>query len=275
MKKTSSLVPAVFVALACLAPIHGNDFRISGISLGVGDWINVSDGDWDTREDYGTLPAAALYWTGWGWNGSVGAPFKSAFKRVANKLRFSPGDGEVSVGKRFGDWSPRISLKFPLYAWSVEDATENELFIGSGTWDLALGVGGRLPKEYSPRRVTLQFDVEASTVVAKGLADYGSSHGLGTLQAAYALGGRWKAGLTALFLFDHWIWIPDYWDQEGETKFSLIPGPFVGARLFRSTYVDLKAGWNLYEYRKLVKPRFAVREQDSYYFGASLYQAFK
>ncbi|MEO6096954.1 MAG: hypothetical protein ABIW76_15260, partial [Fibrobacteria bacterium] len=245
------------------------------LALGIGDWINVSDGDWDTREDYGTLPAASLYWAGWGWNGSLGVPLKSSFKRLGHKTRYSLGDGEISAGKRFGAWSPRVSLKFPLYDWSVENAGDNELYIGSGTWDLALGLGGRLPTGRLPKRLTVQFDIEGSTVLASGLADYGSYHGLGVVQATYALDHRWKAGINGLFLFDHSIWIPDFWDQEGETKFSIVPGAVVGVRLFQSTYVDLKAGWGLYEYKKLIRPKYAPLSQDSYNFGVSVYQAFK
>lgn len=275
MEKSPYFLRVLVAALFSVPPTHGDGFRISGLSLGIGDWINVTDGDWETREDYGTLPAASMYWTGWGWNGSLGAPLKSSFKRIGHKTRYSPGDAEVSVGRRFGEWSPRVSLKFPLYDWSVEDAGENELYIGSGTWDLAIGLGGRLPKGFFSERLTVQFDLQGSTVLAPGLADYGSSHGLWGVQATYALGGRWKAGVNALFLLDHWIWIPDYWDQEGETRFSIVPGAVVGVRMFRSTYVDLKAGWSLYEYRKLIDPKYATFPQQSYHFGMSLYQAFK
>ena len=81
--------------------------------------------------------------------------------------------------------------------------------------------------------------------------------------------------MTALFFLDHWSWIPEYWDQEGETKFSIVPGAVVGVRIFQSTYVDLKAGWGLYEYKKLIGPKYAPLSQDSYHFGMSLYQAFK
>jgi hypothetical protein len=52
-------------------------------------------------------------------------------------------------------------------------------------------------------------------------------------------------------------------------------GGVLGVRLFRSSYVDLKAGWGLYEYRRLVAPKYASQPQDSYHFGLSLYQAFK
>lgn len=275
MKTTRVPLRILSVGLFAVLPTHGDGPRITGFALGFGDWINVTDGDWDTREDYGTLPAASLYGTGWGWNGGLSIPFKSSFKRIGHTTRYSLGDGEVSLGRRFGSWTPRASLKFPLYAWSVENAGENELYIGSGTFDLALGLGGRLPKTMLPNRLTVQFDVEGSTVLAKGLADHGSFHGLGVVQAAFSLGGRWKTGMTTLLLFDRWVWIPDYWDQEGETRFSLVPGGVLGVRLFQTTYVDLKAGWSLYQYRRQVAPKYAERPQDSYHFGISLYQAFK
>ena len=179
------------------------------------------------------------------------------------------------MGKRLGTWAPRVSLKFPLYDWSVEDASVNELFIGSGTWDLALGIGVPLPKRMLPGRMAVQFDIEGSAVLAPGLADYGSFHGLGVAQAAYSLGSRWKAGVATLVLFDRWVWIPAYWDQAGETRFSVVPGGVLGVRLFRTTYVDLKAGWGLYAYRKLVGAKYSNRPQDSYHIGFSLYQAFK
>jgi hypothetical protein len=136
---------------------QGDGFRLSGLSLGFGDWISITDGDWDTREDYGTLPTASLYASGWGWNGGVGIPFKSSFKRIGHKTRYSLGDGEVFLGKRIGAWSPRLALKFPLYDWSVEDAGTNELYIGSGTWDAALGIGTRLPPKRLPKRLSIQF----------------------------------------------------------------------------------------------------------------------
>ena len=199
MNKAPFSILILSAGLLSPASAHGDGFRISGLALGIGDWINVSDGNWETREDYGTLPAASLHWAGWGWNGSMGVPFKSSFKRIGHKTRYSLGDGEIGVGRRFGAWSPRASLKFPLYDWSVENAGENELYIGSGTWDLALGLGGRLARDRLPKRLTVQFDIEGSTVLAPGLADYGSYHGLGALQATYALGSRWKAGMTALF----------------------------------------------------------------------------
>src|SRR5690606_17574170 len=118
--------------LLSFTPVHGEVIRVSGLALGMGDWISVSDGDWDTREDYGTLLSTTLYWTGWGWNGSLGAPLKSAFKRIGHRIRYSPGDGEISLGRRLGNWSPRISLIGPLYDWSAENARKNELYIGSG-----------------------------------------------------------------------------------------------------------------------------------------------
>ncbi len=275
MNKSSQCFLFLSAGLLSFTRTYGESFRISGLALGIGDWINVSDRDWRTREDYGTLPAASLYWAGWGWNGSLGVPFKSSFKRNGHKTRYSLGDGEISVGKRIGAWSPRVSLKFPAYDWSVEHPEVNELYIGSGTWDLAMGLGGRLPKNLLAKRLTIQFDLEGSTVLAPGLADYGSYKGLGAFQAAYALGSRWKAGMTTLFLFDHWIWIPNYWDQEGETKFSIVPGAVVGVRIYQSTYLDAKAGWGLYEYKKLIRPKYATLSQDSYSFGLSLYQAFK
>ncbi|MDQ3003063.1 MAG: hypothetical protein M3Y08_17595 [Fibrobacterota bacterium] len=255
--------------------IHGEGLRVSGASLGVGNWISIKDGDWGTREDYGTLPAISLYFTGWDWNGSLGIPLKTSFKRIGHKTRFSLGNGEISLGKRFGDLSPRVSLKYPLYDWSVEDAATNDLFIGGGTFDLAMGVGGRLPKHFLPRPLTLQFDLEGSTALSRGLAEYGSSHAVGVVQVAYSLGKSWKAGVNSLLLFDHWIWIPEYWDQEKETNFSIVPGGVVGVRMFQSTSMDLKAGWSAYEYRKLTGAKYADKPQSSYYFGLSVFQSFK
>lgn len=269
------LFALILAGLALAHPSHGEYFRISGLSLGFGDWINITDGDWETREDYGTLPATSVYWTGWGWNGGLTVPFKSSFKRIGHKTRYSLGDGEVSFGKRKGLWSPRLTLKFPLYEWSVEDASLNELYIGSGAWDLALGLGGRLPHGMLPKRLTLHFDLDGSAVLVPGLADHGSWHGIGVVQAAYAFGGRWKTGVNTLLLFDRRVWIPSYWDQEGEVRFSIVPGGVLGARLFQSTYVDLKAGWCLLEYRRLVGAKYAERSQDAYHFGLSIYQAFK
>jgi hypothetical protein len=265
------------LALACAAthPLRADVPRLSGISLGFGDWITVTDGDAGTREDYGTLPSATAYFTGWGWNVSLGIPVKSAFKRIGHKTRYSLGDGEVSVGRKVGAWSPRVSLKFPLYDWSPDDATVNELYIGSGTVDLGAGLGGRIPPAWLPRRFSAQFDLDASAVIVPGLADIGSFHGLGVVQVSYALHRRWKAGMNALFLYDRWVWIPAYWDQEGESNLSIVPGAVVGVRLFRATYVDLKAGMSVFEHRILTGPKYPERPRQAYTFGLSLYQGFR
>jgi hypothetical protein len=263
------------LSLAAFLPLHADAPRLSGISLGFGDWITVTDGDAGTREDYGTLPSAAAYFSGWGWSGSIGVPVKSASKRIGDKTRYSLGDGEVSAGRRLGSWTPRVSLKFPLYAWSVEDAAMNELYIGSGTVDLGAGLGGRLPPVWLPRRLSVQFDLEASAAMIPGLADIGSFHGLGVLQATHALGKRGKAGVNALFLYDRWVWIPTYWDQEKEINFSIVPGVVAGFRLFRATYVDAKAGMSVFEHRILTGPKYPERPRQAYAFGLSLYQGFR
>ncbi len=272
MKKTRLFTLFLVAGKLCLLSSHGEAPRLTGLSLGVGDWISVSDGDWKTREDYGTFPGAGIYFFGWGWNGSLSIPVKTAFKRIRHQTRYALGNGEISLGKRLGMWTPRMALRVPLYSWSVDDALENELFIGAGTVDFALGAGGKLPRRFLPKRVDVQFDLEASTALTRGLADYGSSHALGVVQVTYAFDSRWKAGVNTLFLGDHWIWIPDFWDQEGETKFTVMPGVVAGVRMFKSTYVDIKAGMSVYEYRQLTEARYPYRPQAAYQFGLSIFQ---
>jgi hypothetical protein len=248
--------------------------HLGGISLGVGDWINVSDGDWHTREDYGTLSAFGLYFSGYGWNGSLGLPVKSAFKRIGHKSRVSLGDGDFSLGKRFGMVSPRIVLRMPLYPWSVDDASENELFIGSGNVNLGLGLGVKVPTAWLPSKWEVKADLEGNTAITQALADYGSSHVTGVLQGTYAIGNRLKLGANTLCLFNYWRWIPTFWDQQGETNFTIQPGLLAGIRLYKATYLDAKAGMTVYEIRSLVAPKFPLQPQMAYNFGLSVFQGF-
>jgi hypothetical protein len=248
--------------------------RFTAASLGVGDWINVSDGDWQTREDYGTLSSFGIYFSGYGWNGSLGLPVKSAFKRIGHKSRISLGDGDISLGKRFGKATPRFVLRMPLYSWSVDDPNENELFIGSGNVNLGLGLGIQLPPAWFPSKLEVKADIEGSTAITKALADFGSSHATGVIQASYPLGNRLKVGANALFLFNYWRWLPTFWDQQGETNFTIQPGILLGTRLFKATYLDAKAGMTVFEVRNLVEPRFPLKPQMAYNFGLSIFQGF-
>lgn|GEM_PF-6466526 len=265
---------SLLLAMAATAKTDSPSLRFSGLSLGVGDWITLTDQQSATREDYGTLPSLGLYFQAWDWNGSLSLPVKSTFKRVRHDTRFSLGDGEISLGRKWGGVSPRLTLKVPLYSWSVEDALENELFVGSGNVNLALGLGSKLPKGFLPPAWTLAADIEVSTAVTEALADFGSSHVIGVTQLSYAFAKRWKVGVNSLFLFDYWRWIPSYWDQKGETKFSIVPGAVVGVKCFRATYVDVKAGASVYDYRDLYRPKFRNLPQSSVYASLSLYQGF-
>lgn len=270
---TPTLIPALLLAAGLSAQAESP--RISGLGLAIGDWITVIDGEAGTREDYGSLPSVTAYFTGWGWNGRVGVPLKTAFKRIGHRTRYSLGDGEIAVGRRIGPWAPRVFLEFPLYEWSVGNAALNELYVGSGTVDLGAGLGGRLPPAWLPRRLSVQFDLEVSAAIVPGLADIGSFHGLGILQASHALGKRGKAGMNVLLLYDRWVWIPEYWDQEGESNFTVVPGVLAGIRLFRATYVDAKAGMSVFEHRILDGPKYPVRPRRSYILGLSLHQGFR
>ncbi len=272
MNRPARYVLFSFIALFPILPAGTYGLGLTGISLGAGDWISLTDGEWSSREEYGTLPSLGLYFSGWGWNGGLGLPVKTTFKRIRHETRFAFGDAEITVGKKMGAWTPRSILRIPLYAWSVQDASENELFIGSGTIRAGLGLGFKAPQRWLPSSWNAGIDLEAVTAVTDGLAEAGSTQGTCALQIARSLGPRWKGGVTSLLLFDYWKWIPDYWDQKGETKITIAPGAVAGVRLFRATYVDAKAGLSVYEYQRLVEPKYRASHHASYYFNLSAYQ---
>lgn len=269
---------AILVVAPVLAPVlafasknHGP--RLSGASLSAGDWITFIYSDRQSRSDYGNI-AASLYFMGWGWNGSLGLPVKTSFQRSQHETRISLGDGEITLGKRLGAWSPRAILRVPFYEWSTEDALTNALYIGTGTVRGGLGLGAKAPPQWLPDVFTAGIDIEASTAMTQALADFGSTHAQGSMHVTRTLGTRGKAGVNTLLLFDHLRWVPDFWDQKQETKFLVLPGAMVGLRLFKATYVDLKGGISVYEFRNAVEPRYPIRPSTSYYFSGSIYQGF-
>jgi hypothetical protein len=271
-----SAILAVLLAGKLFAnPSDKGNLKLNGLSLGFGDWITFTDQHASTREDYGTLAGLGLYGSGWGWNASMSLPLKSTFKRLRHETRISLGDGEFSLGRQLGPVSPRVSLKVPLYTWSVENASENELFVGSGNLQLGVGLGMKLPKAILPSRFSAGADIEVSAAITEALADYGSSHAAGSLHASFAATSRLRLSVTSLFLFDYWRWVPNYWDQKAETKISIVPGISVGYRFFQALYVDLKGGFSAYDYRYLYEPKYPIRPQSSYYLSLSFYQGLK
>ena len=271
MRKINIAAP-IFLLLTQIA--NASELKLNGISIGLGDWINITNGDWGTREDYGTLPAAAIYFSGWGWRGSVGAPVKSAFKRLAHDTRFSWGDGDLAIGRPLGIFSPRLLLQVPLYKYSADNALENELFIGSGNVNLGFGLSAKAASGFLPGKWSLEGDIQATTAVTKALADYGSTHLIGVVQSTHALGNRWKLGANALLLFNYWKWVPSFWDQKTDARFMVLPGVIAGVRAFNATYIDAKFGLSVFDARQQGEPKYAVRPESAFNFGLSAYQGF-
>lgn len=274
--------PTRWTALVLIAAISAlasktSSPRLVGLSLSASDWMVLTEDDNQGRFDYGTF-GMGLYFTGWGWNAGLSLPYRTSFMKQIHETRTDWGDGEITLGHPFVlagvRGSVRGVLRVPFYDWSVDDAATNILYIGPGTVRGGLGFGLKAPPAWLPRAFTAGFDAEATTALTQALADYGSSHLWGSIYVTRALGSRGKFTLNTLALFDHLRWVPDYWDQKQETKFSILPGMAVGMRLFKTTSVDLKAGISVYEFIQAVEPRYAIRPTTSYYFGGSVYQGF-
>lgn len=251
--------------------------RLIGASLSASDWMVLTEGDRQGRYDYGTF-GLGLYFTGWGWNASLALPYRTSFMKSIHETRTDWGDGEITLGRPFvfagANGTARGVLRVPFYDWSVDDASTNILYIGPGTVRGGLGLGLKAPTTWLPRPFTAGIDAEATTALTRGLADFGTTHMWGSVYVTRAIGSRAKITLNTLALFDHLRWVPDYWDQKQETKFSVLPGLAVGMRLFKATSVDLKAGVSVYDFIHAVEPRYAIKPTTSYYFGASVYQGF-
>jgi hypothetical protein len=268
-----SLLAMVFIAPMVPFASDSKTLRLNGASISAGDWITFTENDRQSRSDYGSI-GMGLYFSGWGWSGSLGLPVKTSFKRLQHETRITLGDGEITVGKRHGIVSGRAILRVPFYEWSTEDASVNALFIGTGTIRGGMGLGSKLPKHWLPTAFSAGLDVEATTPLTQALADFGSTHVLGNVYVTRTLGSKGKLGLNALLLFDHLRWVPDFWDQKQETKFFVLPGAMIGWRLFKATSIDVKAGITVYEFKNAVEPRYTIRPSNSYYFSASIFQGF-
>ena len=267
-------IPAIIVLGLCAAAPQAAAFKVTGLSLGAGNWITVTGGDADSLDIFSTLPSLGVYGSGWGLTGYANMQGKSVFKRTIHTIRYSLGDADLGVGKKLGPVSTRLLLRFPLYSWSVENSADNELFIGSGNIAAGGGLGGKLPKKWLPGKMDISGDIEVPSAVTKALAEAGSVRSLGIIQASHPVGKRWKAGINSMFLFDYWKWIPGYWDQEKDVKFTIMPGIFTGVRLPKATYVDLKGGVSVYEARHQVNVRPSGNHgpQTSFYLNLSLFQ---
>ncbi len=266
------------IMIFCIMLIYKNNFadnlKITAFSFGIGDWITLNDGETKNRDEFGTLPSLGVYAKAYTWNLDFGLPLKSTFKKVNHDIRYSLGEASLGLSKNWGDFTPRLGLQFPLYKWSVEDPAINELFIGSGNVNVTLGSCAKLFTQSLPPKWTSSASAEFSTAITQALADYGSSHALGIVQIERTLGNRWKAGVNTLVLWDYYKWIPSYWDEKEEVKFSIVPGFVMGVRLGFATYVDAKIGMSVYSQRVLVETKYPDVPQSSFYGNLSVFQGF-
>ncbi len=253
-------------------------FKLAAVSLGIGEWIVSTEDKSGEDEIYGVWPQLGLHFKYGSWNFGAQLPLQTSFKESIHKNRWSLGAGELDISKRFKFVTPRVALKYPLYSTSLTQSSVNELFIGSGTVDGVLGMSFEFSVNTLPKEMVFSGDMEGSTVLFKGLADYGSSHGSLTLGANYALGARWKIGVNVQGTYDYWKWIPTFWDAYEESKLAVLPGITLNLRAGRASYFSCKTGFSIMNLHKIIKENPFVggdaKKQSSLYFGLSLYQGF-